>query len=333
MIRFLTAGFLLLIFCSVDVIAQDSHYSQFYNSPLTLNPAITGKINGTFRIAMNYRNQWFGITTDHSPYVTPSASVDFPVRVNNDALGFGVMVKNDRSGGGRYNSLQTMGSAAYHKALGENANHSLSLGIQGGYHQKSIDLAKMEFGNQYNGEEFNTNLNSGENIDNTSVGFADFRAGLFWNARFSEQINAYAGFSVFHILEPSGAFLENTEFTLPRKYMAHGGLEYKLNKRFSLLPSVIYMKQSEAQEINAGLAGSYRVTPDATVYAGGYFRVEEEAIAYLAVDIRDLRLGFSYDFPVSQLREADGSFEVSLTYVGQVLQGPDAETKLFCPRF
>lgn len=331
--RFVSVSFLLLILYSLQVTAQDSHYSQFYNSPLTLNPAMTGKINGTFRIAMNYRNQWFGLTADHSPYVTPSASVDFPVRLNNDALGFGVMVKNDRTGGGRYNSLQAMGSAAYHKELGSDGSHSLSLGIQGGYHQKSVDMAKMEFGNQYNGEEFNTNLNSGENIDNTSVGFADFRTGLFWNGRLSERINTYAGFSLFHILEPSGAFLENTEFTLPRKYMAHGGLTYKLNKRFSLLPSVIYMRQNEAQEINAGLAGAYRVTPDATVYAGGYFRVAEEAIAYVAVDIKNLRFGFSYDFPVSELREADGSFEVSLTYVGKVLQGPDAETKLFCPRF
>jgi hypothetical protein len=42
----------------VVVAAQDSHFSQFFSSPLTLNPAFTGKFFGTYRVAGNYRNQW-----------------------------------------------------------------------------------------------------------------------------------------------------------------------------------------------------------------------------------------------------------------------------------
>ena len=37
--------------------AQDPHFSQFFSSPLTLNPAFTGKFFGTYRVAGNYRNQ------------------------------------------------------------------------------------------------------------------------------------------------------------------------------------------------------------------------------------------------------------------------------------
>ncbi|HNA97235.1 MAG TPA: type IX secretion system membrane protein PorP/SprF, partial [Chitinophagaceae bacterium] len=38
--------------------AQDPNFSQFFASPLTLNPALTGKFDGTFRVAGNFRNQW-----------------------------------------------------------------------------------------------------------------------------------------------------------------------------------------------------------------------------------------------------------------------------------
>ena len=34
--------------------AQDPNFSQFFASPLTLNPAMTGLFDGTFRVAGNY---------------------------------------------------------------------------------------------------------------------------------------------------------------------------------------------------------------------------------------------------------------------------------------
>ena len=53
---------LLILFLSVAVAntatAQDPNFSQFFASPLTLNPALTGKFDGVYRIAGNYRNQW-----------------------------------------------------------------------------------------------------------------------------------------------------------------------------------------------------------------------------------------------------------------------------------
>jgi hypothetical protein len=36
-------------------LAQDPNFSQFFASPLTLNPALTGKFDGSFRLAGNYR--------------------------------------------------------------------------------------------------------------------------------------------------------------------------------------------------------------------------------------------------------------------------------------
>src|SRR5688572_15249431 len=46
--------YLLVIFVlmqTLTAIAQDPNFSQFFVSPLTLNPALTGKFNGDFRAA------------------------------------------------------------------------------------------------------------------------------------------------------------------------------------------------------------------------------------------------------------------------------------------
>ena len=75
-----------------DLWAQDPAFSQFFASPLSLNPALTGKFNGIFRVAGNYRNQWPQI---NNAFITSTVSVDGNILTNKitngDALGIGVM--------------------------------------------------------------------------------------------------------------------------------------------------------------------------------------------------------------------------------------------------
>jgi len=59
--------------------AQDPGFSQFFASPLTLNPALTGKFNGIVRVAGNYRNQWPSI---NNAFITSTISVDAPIMTN-----------------------------------------------------------------------------------------------------------------------------------------------------------------------------------------------------------------------------------------------------------
>ena len=63
--------FLMLFFTKID--AQDLHFSQFQNSPLNHNPALTGVFSGDQRFAASYRRQWFQVPVD---YLTFSASYD-----------------------------------------------------------------------------------------------------------------------------------------------------------------------------------------------------------------------------------------------------------------
>jgi len=105
---------LLLPLC---IAAQDIHFSQFYASPLTLNPTLSGFSQGDYRVSGIYRNQWATVT---SPFVTFAASYDMRVmkkKLKNDVFGVGVVAIHDRSANGDVSLLSGYLSVAYHKLI------------------------------------------------------------------------------------------------------------------------------------------------------------------------------------------------------------------------
>src|SRR5215831_3195459 len=122
-------GRLLLVFMFISALvlssqAQDPNFSQFFASPLTLNPALTGKFDGSFRVAGNYRNQW---PTINNAFITYTASFDAGILKGTipdfDQFGVGVMAFSDKSGNGVLQNNYLALSTAYHKALDENGFH------------------------------------------------------------------------------------------------------------------------------------------------------------------------------------------------------------------
>jgi len=113
-----TLLFFLTLFTVLNVQAQDPNFSQFFASPLTLNPALTGKFDGVVRVAGNYRNQW---PTINNAYTTYTASIDAGILKNHipeyDQFGVGVMGFSDKSGNGALQNNFFAVSTAYHKSL------------------------------------------------------------------------------------------------------------------------------------------------------------------------------------------------------------------------
>src|SRR5215208_6242930 len=92
---------LSILFITLLTRAQDPNFSQFFVSPLTLNPALTGKFDGVYRLALNYRNQW---PTINNAFTTYTASLDGSILRNRipefDQFGVGIMGFSDKSGNG-----------------------------------------------------------------------------------------------------------------------------------------------------------------------------------------------------------------------------------------
>lgn len=80
------------------VSAQDIHFSQFYMSPLNLNPALTGVMNCNMRVVGNYRNQYASILKSNA-FNTYSVSYDQKIPVGRyDYFGVGGTLWGDKAG-------------------------------------------------------------------------------------------------------------------------------------------------------------------------------------------------------------------------------------------
>ena len=100
-----------------SVQAQDIHFSQFYLSPINLNPAMTGVMNCNGRFVVNYRNQWSSVLSD--PYSTFAGSYDARVPVGrDDFFGWGVSMYADKAGTSEFGRVLGRFSGSYSKKNG-----------------------------------------------------------------------------------------------------------------------------------------------------------------------------------------------------------------------
>ena len=96
----------VFMLCGASVMGQDIHFSQFYMSPLNLNPAMTGVMNCKNRAIVNYRNQWSQVLKGDA-YNTYSISYDQKVAVGrSDFFGIGGTLWGDTAGELNYGTTQ-----------------------------------------------------------------------------------------------------------------------------------------------------------------------------------------------------------------------------------
>jgi type IX secretion system PorP/SprF family membrane protein len=189
--------------------AQDPGFSQFFASPLTLNPALTGKFNGVVRVAGNYRNQWPAI---NNAFITSTASIDGHMLSSrlpeNDTWGIGLMAMTDKTASGILTSNYLAFSTAYHKSLDEDGLHQLGVGFQGAYANKSLDGTRLTFedGLQLDGTWLRSPTEA-INSEFVSVHYFDMNAGVLYNASSNGNNNYYFGASAYHLNHPRESFL------------------------------------------------------------------------------------------------------------------------------
>ena len=189
--------------------AQDIHFSQFYLSPLNLNPAMTGVMNCNVRLVANYRNQWASVLNSNA-YNTYSVSYDQRIPVGRyDFFGIGGSFWGDKAGELDFATLQGRLSFAYSKKMGgyRSKAHYLVVGADAGVSQRSIDFLNARYGDQHNGNGgFDPSLPTNETFDNPNFLFADVSAGVMWFTVFDEDNNLYIGGAYSHLNRANQSF-------------------------------------------------------------------------------------------------------------------------------
>jgi type IX secretion system PorP/SprF family membrane protein len=328
--------------------AQDVHFTQYFTSPLTLNPANTGLVNCDWRLAGNYRTQWGSVNA--TPYLTGTVSFDIATlkdKLRGDALGIGVIGLFDRSGTGALQNTTTGLSLAYHKRLSEEDDkpRNLSLGVQGCMVQKSIDFNKLKFEDQYDPTSGGTPYTTKENFGNAEVSYADFNAGIMYSGYVNERSNMYAGISYYHITQPTENFLNNGGGThrINSRLTASLGGSLQMNEKMMLYTSGMYQQQGKASELLLGAAAGFIMNPNheddvanSIFYLGAWYRYGDAIAPYVGFEWAKAKLGISYDVNLSGFTPAtrgNGALEISLIYNGCIIRQESRTYNFSCPRF
>ncbi len=315
-------GFIFIL-ATNEAKAQDPHFSQFYITPLTLNPALTGLKNGPLRAAVNYRQQWGSIGT---PFRTMSLSVDYNVlqgSIGDDLMGVGLVVFNDMAGEGNLRRTNIDFTTGYSKNIIDDGIY-LSVGFQAGLSQHSIDPTRLSFENQFDGQSLNEAIASGEEFARTSIWNYDLGAGLAWTYSVDKYTNYYVGGSIRHLNRQQIGFLEDSEDRRDMKYSLYGGIEFRVNGYISVLPRGVLLLQGEFKEINLGSyvkinATKTRNSTPTYFQIGAMYRYKDAIIPMFRFDWGPMAIGMSYDINISALTRASntrGGLELAIIYKG-----------------
>jgi type IX secretion system PorP/SprF family membrane protein len=325
--------------------AQDIHFTQFDMAPLVINPAFTGMFDGRVRANAIYRNQWASVTV---PYVTFGASVDFPLLIerNRDYLAAGLQLYKDQAGDGNLSNFTGLISVAYHKYFGQTEyGNDLAVGLQAGYANKSIDLSKLYFGDEFKNGTFTPGISQEYHLGlGNSIHYYLVNAGVSFSHG-GEKFSYTLGAGANNINQPNDAIekKQNSQTGLDMRYTGEIGINWVTSERFSLRPALLYQNQASASEMIIGNEFHYEVGANpgydnfsTAVFLGGWFRTGDATMITAGVEFKGFRVGVGYDYNISSLNTSsngNGGFEIALRYIAPNPKLFSGKRTIPCTRF
>lgn len=296
---------------------------MFNESPMSLNPGATGLFSGDVQLFTSYRNQWSSINPNM--FKTVSGSVDAKVfKKDNYYFGAGVNFYDDVAGDsylktGIYNLSLSVG-------VEMNKDNFLAIGFQPTYFQRSIELGKMTWGNQWEGEQFNILTPSGETTFAESIVKFDLNSGIYYYGQVNDNSLITIGGSVGHITRPNVGF-RTTDEKIYRKYIVNASLEYGApNTKVYFVPSAYILRQGPNQSIALGSDLKY-MFKESSKYTGFfdeksfliglYYRSSDSFYSKIGLNWAGISFGAAYDINISSLSIATknmGGMEFFLRY-------------------
>ncbi|WP_374950455.1 PorP/SprF family type IX secretion system membrane protein [Mucilaginibacter sp.] len=322
---------------SLNAEAQDHMYSQFFNSPIYLNPALTGQFQGDLRMNLIYRNQYTSVPGSLN-YL--SGSIDY--NVPQFGGGLGLLFTRSAEGTAYLNKNNLAGTYSYSVGSEE---YVLSFGLQAGITNRSVDYGKLVFSDQIDprlGYIPGTGTAADPPLFNNKFYF-DAGAGVNFTTG-----NFNLGAAAQHLNRPDESFTG-----VPAKLAIRATMHasYRLNLTWDdnlddedkpyVIPSVVVYRQSQTQAISAGLQYKRR-----SINVGAWYRTGGPAgpnafVISLIFDLfinkeggEKMRFGLSHDVPKGGLNytNTSGTTEGSVGYETTLPSRVNAEHKFIGAR-
>lgn len=330
--------------CSKNAQAQDIHFSQFYETSILRNPALTGIFSGDYKIGAIYRNQWSSIS---APFQTALVTGEVRIPVSNevnDFVSFGLLAYYDKAGSINLQTLTIYPAINYNKSLEDTHNSYLSLGFTGGYIQRSFDPGKMTFDEQFQNGSFSSGNANGENLPNPKVTQWDLGAGINFSSSAGQNNNVayFLGVAAYHLTRPKDNFFTDAaDVHQEMRWNVNAGLGWRVNDIWKVQLNGNYSKQGGYDEVVAGGFLCWNKMDDRmeevelALYGGLFYRVNDAFIPTLKMTYKDLGVTASYDFNTSSLKAATnlrGGFEISVFKTGLFKNPQYEKSRTVCPK-
>ena len=321
-------AFLLVIQVSK---AQDIHFSQYTETPSSINPALAG-VHYNTRVTANFRTQWGSVATSYQTIGLSFEQTIKAKKIKGSYFAFALNIFRDAAGDAKLNTLNPNLGISYIQKI--NKQMKVSGGLQGGLFYRTIDVNNLRWDKQYNGYEYNSSLPNGEpTTARGSITSYDLGGGVNFNYAQSEKFfsskdgNKFDfGASAYHYSIPANSFIVTTE-KLYTRICAYANGDFNIpNSKNAIMPSFLYMRQGPSSQFIIGALFKFILVDQSTytnlkkpaaISIGSQYRYKDAIVPMLLVQYDKYAFGASYDINVSSLTPAskrNGGLEIMLRY-------------------
>jgi type IX secretion system PorP/SprF family membrane protein len=286
------------------VFAQDPQFTQFFNTPVYINPAMTGTTE-QWRANLLHRSQWLAIDAQ---YLSTTLSGEF--HAPSIRSGFGVLFTHDLVGIDRSLNTSFAGSYSFYIPF---RSWTARLGLQASLFYQSRDFSNLLFVSQVLPNQAPVS----EAFLATDRLYADFAGGaMLYNKTF------WLGLAMHHLNSPTIADLSTGFAQAPYRYSAHAGANFGfhiMSGMTYLKPAMLFKMQGAVKQFDINTRLSFEKFPLSLgvyyrdmIFLGGY----RDALAFSAGwKVGDFTFTYSYDVTISGLTMASGgTHEISVVF-------------------
>ncbi|MTB51900.1 type IX secretion system membrane protein PorP/SprF [Lewinella sp. W8] len=329
---------------------QDFHYSQFYNNPLHLNPALTGIFGGDVRMMGNYKSQWADVPVDYKTVTLAYDRKFLNVTKDNGFFSAGGAFNYDRAGDSRFTWANLDLNGSYTRIL--SSQIAVSVGAKAALIQRSFADDNLRFDAQFDPDAgiFDPTRSNLEDLGNDSNLFPDFSVGINLRLQAKQTSDIVykndrrtrldLGVALHHIFAPDQAFFDLESVPLERRLSPYAIGVLQVLPRVDVVGAITYQNQGAFYDEFVGTLGGRvwiknSVAKQVSLMAGMGLRRDSNQDAYwptFEISYNNWKVGLNYDFNTSEFdiaTENRGGMELSVQYIIRKVK-PLPEFKI-CP--
>lgn len=311
-------------------------FSQFYASPLLINPAHTGRFNNkSYRIGGAFRRE---INAQEKIYTQSTFFFDSKVlnkiAPENNCFAIGILglAEKNETEGIKNTYLST--SVAYQKALDDEGKQQLGIGFQTTFARRKIQKPNLIFEDQVQAW-----LNSGyTNIDifqlgNVDFNYTDLNAGLVFQGMLNSNNFFTAGVSMHHITKPSRTF-QGGELNLSQQVWSHLAWEKNMSDGKKLYTALLISYSNKSiNDLFTGLTYQIKINKYNQFIIGAWLRNTvirgTSIMPSIGLNFNGFSINTSYDVNITSKNTSQkGTTEISMIYTS-----PKSRTKFYEDKF